>query len=392
MKKSICIISFSPIARDARVLRQINYAAEHYDVVVIGYGEASPDWKAVPNIRFHGVTYEKQATWKRTPAHLLLCMGRWFNSLYDRWYWSKEAHRVALELASSAKCDLYHANDLEALPLAVSAATVNSAKVFFDAHEYSPLEHEQQWVWRTLMAPYCRYMLKQFSSKVNASSTVCEPIAELYAKEFGLSPNVIMNASECIDAPTYEGKPDSLRLIHHGIAAPERELEQMIDVVAQCKSGTTLDLMLIAGADSVYLNRLKDFAKTRAPGRVKFLEPVSVKRVVPLISTYDMGFYILKPINFNCASALPNKFFDFIAAGLPICIGPSPAMAAIVKERNLGITVDSFESSQIARALNGLTQNEILKLRLSVKQAQQYLNAKTEMGKLLGAYRQLLNS
>jgi hypothetical protein len=40
-RPTICIISFSPIARDARVLRQIDYLAPHYDLAVLGHG-ASP--------------------------------------------------------------------------------------------------------------------------------------------------------------------------------------------------------------------------------------------------------------------------------------------------------------------------------------------------------------
>ena len=37
-RKRVCIISYSPIARDARVLRQIKYLGAHFDLTVIGYG------------------------------------------------------------------------------------------------------------------------------------------------------------------------------------------------------------------------------------------------------------------------------------------------------------------------------------------------------------------
>lgn len=47
MRKLMCILSSSSIARDARVLRQIEYLLPHYQVTAVVYGEApdllSPD-------------------------------------------------------------------------------------------------------------------------------------------------------------------------------------------------------------------------------------------------------------------------------------------------------------------------------------------------------------
>ncbi len=51
-RKSLCILAFSHVAQDARVLRQIHYLAPLYDVTVVGYGESPPcppgiyvDWR-----------------------------------------------------------------------------------------------------------------------------------------------------------------------------------------------------------------------------------------------------------------------------------------------------------------------------------------------------------
>lgn len=52
---TICIISFSPIARDARVLRQIDHLTPHYDLVVLGYGAPPKRWRNADSVRWFSV-------------------------------------------------------------------------------------------------------------------------------------------------------------------------------------------------------------------------------------------------------------------------------------------------------------------------------------------------
>ena len=52
--------------------------------------------------------------------------------------------------------------------------------------------------------------------------------------------------------------------------------------------------------------------------------------IVDTIAEYDIGLFILSPINFNYYHALPNKLFEFIQARLAIAVSPSPEMARIV--------------------------------------------------------------
>ena len=42
LRKKICILSFSNVARDGRVLRQVDAVRQHYDVDVVAQGEWTP--------------------------------------------------------------------------------------------------------------------------------------------------------------------------------------------------------------------------------------------------------------------------------------------------------------------------------------------------------------
>jgi hypothetical protein len=86
---------------------------------------------------------------------------------------------------------------------------------------------------------------------------------------------------------------------------------------------------------------------------------VKSSEVVSFIHPYDMGIFLLPPINFNYANTLPNKLFDFIQARLAIGIGPTPEMASLVNTHQLGVVADDFTAQSLAQKINSLTAAEI---------------------------------
>jgi hypothetical protein len=61
MRKSICIISYSDIANDARVLRQIQYLSPLYDLIIIGYSKPHEDYLPGDTIKWIEVPRGKRS-------------------------------------------------------------------------------------------------------------------------------------------------------------------------------------------------------------------------------------------------------------------------------------------------------------------------------------------
>jgi glycosyltransferase involved in cell wall biosynthesis len=136
----------------------------------------------------------------------------------------------------------------------------------------------------------------------------------------------------------------------------------MIDAVDGLDEHFTLDLMLISPPMANrktrdYLNKLKERVKGHA--RIRILPPVSSEEIVPFITRYDAGIFLIPPINFNYAHTLPNKLFDFIQARLAVVIGPTPEMARVVRHYDIGIVSDAFTPESLARALSALTPERV---------------------------------
>ena len=388
MKKSVCIIAFSTIAEDARVLRQIKYLSCDYDLTVIGYGPPHSDWIDEAQVRWVSVLNARSVLLTKLLG-LLLILAKIFPLFYDYWYWRTSRHVAAFEQALTSHSHLFYANDWEALPLAAEAARRTGARLIFDVHEYAPLELENIWHWRLIQAPLVTHFLRRYFHLADASITINALIAERYKQEFQVEPITVLNAPEFVSIPPKSVQADDIKLVHHGAAIRARGLERMIETIALCDRRYSLHLMLL-GSDRSYLKYLRRLANQLAPDRVLFHEPVAPEEIVPKIAEYDMGFCFIEPSNYNTRVTLPNKFFDFIMAGLAICIGPSPAMAEIVRKYSLGCVAPTFEPSDIAPMLNQLTISQIATMQQAARTAATRFNADREMQKVIDLHQRLL--
>jgi hypothetical protein len=107
---------------------------------------------------------------------------------------------------------------------------------------------------------------------------------------------------------------------------------------------------------------------------------------------YEIGMFLLEPTNFNYLHALPNKFFEFIQARLAIAIGPSPEMARLVKEHDLGVVAQDFKPQSLANALRVLTPEKVAQFKQNAHRAADVLCWEHERTKLLNEIQRLLAS
>jgi hypothetical protein len=108
------------------------------------------------------------------------------------------------------------------------------------------------------------------------------------------------------------------------------------------------------------------------------------------MESYDVGLYALQPTSFNNLHALPNKFFDFVQAGLAVVIGPSPDMAALVREHDLGLVSDGFDGDSVRAVLSGLRPHAVDRWRANARSARSALSAERQAEALRQVVRDVL--
>ena len=368
------------------MLREIEYLSVYYDIVVIGHGKPDPNWQ---NVTWYPI--DRRTQWLDEFAiRFFLLVGKLWNPLYETGYWLRPLHKKALHCAIACQADAFYANDWQAIPIAVEASRHDQIPILFDAHEYAPLQREDHLLWKLFYSPLISHMIFRYAPRISATITVAIPIAKRYEQEYSLGkPIVVYNApKQRIDHPK-QIDHNHIQLIHHGGAHKKRQLELMIRAIALTDPRFSLHFMLV-GSDT-YINKLRRLANQIAPDRVFFHQPVAPSQIVEQIHQYDMGFYLLKPSNYNQAMGTPNKFFDFLAAGLAVCIGPSPAMAELVHQYRVGIVASSFNPIDVANTLNKITVEQIVMMQHAACKASLLFNAETEMVKVVNLCKHLLS-
>jgi glycosyltransferase involved in cell wall biosynthesis len=90
----------------------------------------------------------------------------------------------------------------------------------------------------------------------------------------------------------------------------------------------------------------------RYAGRHFTLPAVHPDDVASWVASADVVLCTLPPLSYNQRHATPNKFFEAIAAGTPIVLGPDlPAMEGILRREDLGVVARSLAPADIAAAI-----------------------------------------
>ena len=340
-------------------MRQVRLLEHVHQVTVAGFGRA-PD----ANIEF--VALDK-------PPAGLFRKGVWASKLllgaFESYYWSLPQVGHALRLLRERRFDLIVANDISALPLALKLA--QDRPVLMDAHEYSPREFDDKLLWKLLFGRYHHDLCKRYLPRAAAMTTVCQGIADEYEREYGVPCKVIHNAP--LDQKLSPSAVDAacIRLIHHGSAIRSRHLGIMIEMMKHLDARFTLDFMLVE-TDAAYMAELR--AAARLDSRIRFIEPVVMPDICQRLNEFDVGVYLLPPVNFNHEHALPNKFFEFIQARLAVAIGPSPEMAILLRQYQCGVVAESFDPQTLAAVLQRLDGSEVARFKKSSDVAAGELN------------------
>lgn len=277
------------------------------------------------------------------------------------------------------------------LPLACELKKKCRIKIVFNAHEYHPLEFEDQPNWLDTTGLIYDKLYRNYLPKLDLFVNVCHGIAQKCLTEYQAPSIVIPNAAFYSNIPIYNKEGDKkIKIIYHGAILESRKIEEMIKVAELLGDDYVFDIMGTSTEyNKEYFQKLLDISSNVS--NVSFIKPVSFNEIIPVINQYDIGIYILNPNGFNNEHALPNKLFEYIQAKLAIAISPSIEMKAIVEKYNLGIVAEDYSPESMAKKIKSLTKAEIIRFKKYSEIASKIENAEKYKELYLSHMQSLLN-
>src|SRR5262245_7482895 len=241
------------------------------------------------------------------------------NYVYDFFY-----KYGLLPLKYTPKASLYYLHAFYQFPAVYLLCLRHGACYIYDAHDfYSQLEDNESFssFWSRWIIPFERVVETWCIKRAAAVVTVNDGIAQLIQDAYGPRAIIIRNAHDLrLDqAPSQHIRqqlhlpPDQFLVVSVGHAKPGMAIEEMF------KALLNLPLNVhVAFVGDGYVPYDKTVQEHNLEGRVHFVLPVKPYEVVPFIRSADAAIVLYYSKSVDYQYSLPNRFFQSIAAELPM--------------------------------------------------------------------------
>jgi glycosyltransferase involved in cell wall biosynthesis len=148
------------------------------------------------------------------------------------------------------------------------------------------------------------------------------------------------------------GLPATTRIVEfQGRLGPNLGLDEAAEA---CLLVADAALVLVGFGRWTDRSRARD-ADPRFAGRHFTLPAVHPDQLLGWTASADVALVPLPPVSSNQRSSTPNKFWEAIAAGTPVVVGPDlPVMNALVEELRLGVVARSLHPADLASAIRAV--------------------------------------
>jgi glycosyltransferase involved in cell wall biosynthesis len=365
----ICHISTVHRWNDIRIFKKqcVSLAASGYEVHLIIQAEKD---QTVDGVHIHAL---------RTPINRS-----------DRAF---KLSAAAYRLARSIDADVYHLHDPELLPMGVILRRSNSV-VVYDSHENTPASIlDKKWIpissIRWLLSGAFKWFEAACVSKLNGVISVAEPLTGRFKHKhrLTLSNLPILESFKCQELPpplsSAQGGP-----VYAGGLSSIRNIHIMIEANARI-SGSTLHLFgpWESQAYEQFCMNLPGWSNTHYWGHLPIEHVYSFMQ-----SKGSCGLILFDPHIKNHQIAVPNKAFEYMAAGIPLVISDIPFWKNTFED--LAIFVEPESATSVADAIVQLSQDNSLAQRLgdAGKTYVEQNNWSSEYPKLIRFYELLTKS
>jgi glycosyltransferase involved in cell wall biosynthesis len=282
-------------------------------------------------------------------------------------------YRRGLGFVRRARPDLIHANDYNTAWIGVAGKLLTGARLVYDSHELWPdrnLRPEPRG-WLLL----CESLFVRLADRVVTTSP---GYAQVMARRYRIDPPaVVRNVPEWragdppgpgsavgaeaeAGADGGAGGPPPLA-VYFGALTRNRGLPAALRALALVPE---LRMRLVGPEAWGYRRTLAELAEELGiADRVEILDPVPPDEATAVLADADVGLALIEPACLSYRMTLPNKLYEYVAAGLPVLASDIPVLAGEVRAHGLGRVADPADPAAVAATLREMldpdTQREL---------------------------------
>lgn len=255
----------------------------------------------------------------------------------------------------------------------------------YDAHElFSELKEV---ITRPGIQAFWLGVEKKAVPKYQWGYTVSESIAAEFYRRYNVEYKTIRNVPvlQPLSIPVTGEK----FIVYQGAVNEARGFEYLIPAMKE------VNARLVICGDGNYMKQLKllisDHGLEKKVELKGMLSPDELRRIA---GQAYIGVAVPEKEGLNQYLALPNKFFDYVHAGLPQVTVDYPEYRKMNKKWEVAVLISDLAPKRIAAALNNLLDDAVLhqRLRENCLKARESLNWQEEEKKLIEFYKTLFDN
>lgn len=372
-------IFMSPCTHESRMMKEATTligAGLFSRVVVLGLGE--PDLDEAQDMGPAIFVERPRLTTRNLPKNLVVQAAKYFE-------W---AIRILFR-ARKYRPAVVHAHSLPALPISVLVSWLWQIPLVYDAHE---LETEQDNE-RGLRQRAARWVECKLIRHASAVLVVSDSIADWYERSYRIRrPLVLRNfPSQAINAKGSCAVPlrqklglseEDVLFIYQGSLATGRGIERLLRVF----SGTVERKHIVFMGFGLLRALIIEHAD-RFPN-IHYAPAVHPTEVLSYTSGADVGMCLIENTCLSYFYSLPNKLFEYLAAGLPAAVNGFPEQRQIVERFGCGWLVEDSDDS-ISELVRQIDAAGLGPKKAAAMRAGAVLTWESEAPVLLNAYKSL---
>jgi glycosyltransferase involved in cell wall biosynthesis len=303
--------------------------------------------------------------------------------------------------------DVIHCSDLDTLIPGLVAARLRRSKLVFDAHELYPYLFSARFglpvgVVVTRILQVLERFMCLFADRI---ITTCDYLRVWYER-YGRPVTILYNCpsvtflEECeANFPSDDKSREKAKIVHVGCINMMRGADKIPDSLAIVRRKFRDVLFLNLGdmfppGDYVETLRRKLVEEDLCDSFI-VTGWINHSDIARHLGDASMGVILYQPRSFNNVINLPNKLFEYMAAGIPVVASDFVSTGKIVNEEKCGLLVDPTDPKDIAEKMLFLLENPDIARRMGLngrRAAVEKYNWEMMRRRLLAAYGELLET
>jgi glycosyltransferase involved in cell wall biosynthesis/trans-aconitate methyltransferase len=265
-------------------------------------------------------------------------------------------YAAAIRLVLRSRPALVHANDYNTMWIGIAAKLLHGSRLIYDSHELWP-DRNGRPEWRQWLVACEALFVRIADEVITTSPGYATAIARRYRVP---EPTLVRNippATAVAAAPRNGAAPVCAYL---GAVTTGRGLEQAIQALPQVPA---LRLVITGPGRDAYVNDLHALAeRAGVADRVELRPAVEPSLAVEAVADAAFGLLLIQPICLSYELTLPNKLFEYAAAGLPMLASDLEVIGRVVRQEQLGEVVPPDEIGAIAAGMRRLLDSSVNEL------------------------------